>query len=174
MSKRQRRGRPRKARAVTLAAPKGFNGDHGTGTQAAQYGTEVVAVKDSPNHMGRRQRVNVITRLEERNLLTMRQIQAARAISDAYARVQTLSSGGELREVVDSTPKPDATVEMQVRANSEWVHVMRPVHKADRHIVEQACCLNIPLTQIARGGKAVRLYQRFRKSLDAVADHMRY
>ncbi len=170
-----RRGRARRSRSVSLAPMRALGGDHGPNTEASMAGTEVRPVDgDNPNNIGRRQRVNVVDRLAGRNLLTMRQIQAARAIGDAYAKLQTLSSGGELKETVDSTPKPDATIAMQVDASSQWVHVMTAVPDRNRVIVEKVCCENVPVTRIVKGGAATRMYHRLRQSLDLVADHMRY
>lgn len=170
-----RKGRPRVARSITL--PK-LGGDHGTGTMAANANTELRALKNengsNPNNMGQRQRVNVIDRLVQRDLLTMRQHQAANEIQEAYCRVQMLSSGSELKEQVQSSPKPDATIAVQIAAQSRYFKAMEKVRKSDREIIEHVCCLNLPVMMLARGRHAVRRYQRMRKTLDDVADHLGY
>jgi hypothetical protein len=169
MTKTKRRtGRKRaKASQVTLPA---FNGDHGTGTLAATQGTTIEALKTengtNPNHMGRRRRVEVIDTLD----LTQRQLQAAQAIRNAYCRNEMLSSGGELKEQVDSSPKPDATIAAQVDATSRLVHVMAPVLRSDRPIVEHICWHNRP----GRLTGAPRWSARFKAAMDAVADRLRY
>lgn len=170
-----RKGRPRKARQVTLPV---LGGDHGTGTAAALSGTEVVEIKndkgENPNHMGRRQRVNIAQRMMERGLLSTRQYQAADAIQVAYGAVQSLSSGGELKEKVDSSPKPDATIARQVDANSHLIFLMGAVPKQARPVVENVCFLNKPVTFLCKGRKAVFAYKQLRWALDLVADEVGY
>lgn len=158
-----RRGRPRKSRPVSLG------GDHGTGTALAIAGTRVEKL-DGPNQMGRRVRINQIRSLEKRKVLTMRQIQAADAIQQAYCRVEMNSSGGALKEQVDSSPRPDAIIASQVDAQSRLECVMRPVLRSERAIVETVCWHNRRLA-LAPGPRQLA---RFRDALDRVADHLRY
>mgnify|MGYP001803260075 CR=1 FL=1 len=166
---KRRGGRPRKKQHVSLA-PVPFNGDHGTGTQAALAGTVLEAVTDekgaNPNHMGRRRRVDVLDAIN----LTMRQRQAAEAIRDAFSRVEMLSSGGPLKEQVQSSPKPDRAIAVQVDANSRWVHVTKPIPYRARELVEHVCCYGKPL----RTSGYVRASDLFKLLMDRVADHMGY
>lgn len=161
----------RRSRRVTTK-PLPWNGDHGTGTAAANQNTviEPVDLENNPNRMGRRVRVNLIDTMIKRGTLTMRQGQAAKAIQEAYCRVQMLSSGGELKEQVQSSPKPDATVAVQVEYMSRLVHVTSPILRADRSLVEWICYHNRPLHTHG----TVRHLARFRMAMDKVADHMRY
>lgn len=178
MSRAKRRGRPYKARKLVSVAKIPLGGDHGPGTAAATRGTVVEPLMNengkNPNNMGRRRRVSQIERLGSGGLLTMRQWQAAYAIQEAHARVDALSSGGEIRERVQSSPKPDATIEAQVDAISHLAHVMTPVRARDRHIIDHICVQNRSAYELVRGGDAVRLFARFRRVLDDVADHLRY
>ena len=166
---KKRPGRPRAKRHVSTA-PSPWNGDHGTGTAAATAGTQLEQVLNdngaNPNHMGRRRRVDVLDAIT----LTMRQRQAAEAVRDAYSRVQMLSSGGPLKEQVQSSPKPDATIAVQVDANSRWVYVMKPVPWRARELVEHVCCYGLPL----RTSGYVRSRELFTLLLDRIADHLRY
>jgi len=150
-----------------------FRGDHGTGTAAAMAGTELVEVEGDKNRMGRRQRVEQVEWMMKRGLLDMRQYQAAQAIRDAYCRAQMLSSGSPLKERVQASPKPDATIAAQVDAVSRLAHVMRPVLRSDRMIVESICWHNYPVTQLGRMG-VVRGTARFRIAMDRVADWLRF
>ena len=161
-----RRKRLGKKKCVTLK-PLPFNGDHGTGTKAANEGTLLVPVKDCPNRRAYRQRVDVYSRLT----LTMRQGQAARAIRDAYCRVEMLSSGSPLKERVQASPKPDATIDMQVAAQSTLQHVMKAVPRAQRAIVEHVLWYNRPLRVLK---DAPRCAERLKATLDLVADHLCY
>lgn len=168
MARAKRRGPKTKRKSVSVA-PVPLGGDHGTGTHAATAGTIVSALTDekgkNPNNMGRRRRIEVIGTLA----LTMRQEQAAKAIRDAFCRVQRLSSGGELKERVQSSPKPDATIAMQVDASSQWVYVMKAVKPVNRRIIEHVCCDNLPLVELV-GYKQSRV--RLAQTLDCVADHI--
>lgn len=147
-----------------------FNGDHGPKTQAATQGTVIEAITDdkgsNPNHMGRRRRVDVLDAIS----LTMRQRQAAEAIRDAYSRVEMLSSGGPLKEQVQCSPKPDATIAVQVDASSRWVHVRAKVPYRARELVEHVCCYNLPL----RTSGYVRSSELFKMLMDRTADHLGY
>ena len=163
----------RKRRAVNIKeAP--WNGDHGTGTTAALAGTELRAIEGSnPNRFARRQRVDQVKQMKPR--LSQRQYQAAREIQDAHSRVQMLSSGGELKEQVDSTPRPDATVAAQVDAQSRLARAMRKVPPAMRDVVEHICWRDEPMSALAAGGK--QHYNRMadlKVALDLVANHLRY
>ena len=170
-----RKGRPRKARPVSVPP---LGGDHGTKTAAALAGTELIEIKnecgENPNHMGRRQRVNIAQRMMERGLLSMRQYQAADAIQRAYGAVQSLSSGGELKEQVDSSPKPDATVAAQVEANSRLIFLMGAVPQQTRPVVENVCFQNKPVTHLVKGRKAMLAYNQLSMALDLVANKLGY
>jgi len=165
---KKKTGRPRKTRKITL--PR-YGGDHGTGTAAALAGTVVEPITDekgsNPNHMARRVRQSVIKGLS----LTMRQGQAAEAIQDAYCRNQMLSSGSPLREQVDASPKPDATIAAQMEAQSRLIWVMKAVNHADRPVIEHICWYNLPLRALP---SRKRCGVRLRDALDAVADHLNY
>ena len=167
MKRRARKAGRNRSQTITLAPPRPFNGDHGTGTAAALAGTVLEAVEgDNPNHVGRRRRECVIGTLS----LTMRQEQAAKAIRDAYCRVEMLSSGSPLKETVDTTSRPDATIAKHVDAMSQLTRAMRAVTTADRSLVEHICWHNQP----GRTSKVVRWSERFKSCMDKVADHLRY
>lgn len=167
-AKLNRQGARAKKRVTTKPLP--WNGDHGTGTAAATVGTVIEPIKDNPNRMAVRKRVCVIDTLTS---LTLRQHQAAKSIQAAYGRVDMLSSGGELKEQVDSTPKPDATVAVQVDAQSRLAQCTAAILRSDRAIVDHICWYNLPIGQLARMGH-VRAISRFAASMDRVADRLGY
>ncbi|MEL7299357.1 MAG: hypothetical protein AAFM92_03145 [Pseudomonadota bacterium] len=168
-------GRPRKKSVTVTQAPWG--GDHGTATAAAMRGTELVEVVDengkNPNRMKRRQRVCRLDVMLKRGWITMRQHQAGRFIQDAYGRVQSLSSGGPLKERVQSSPKPDKVVASQVDAVSTLKLAMDCVPRSARDIVEAVCWHNEPMTVLVRRGDR-RAPARLKDALDRVADRLRY
>ena len=164
--------RTRKQRARKMASlpviPLG--GDHGPSTPAAIAGTTLEPIKDergsNPNNMGRRYRKDVYKAMS----LTMRQEQAAKALRDAYCRVDALSSGGEIKERVQSSPKPDATVDMQVAAVSRLAILTSGVLRSERRIVEHLLRENLPGRQL----RAPRWSERFKLAMDRVADRAGY
>ncbi len=164
-------GRKRSNRAKPLPVI----GDHGTGTAAATRDTEVVLLDGpNPNRVARRMRVTALDRLERRGSLSMRQLQAGREIEDAYCRVQMLSSGGELKEQVDSTPRPDATVAAQVDAVSRLARAMKAVPSAMRDVVEAVCWHGRPIESAQTPERNYRRSADLKVALDPVANHLRY
>lgn len=141
---RTRKSRSRKRPAKPQLPDLG--GDHGPNTPAATAGTYVEPLTDAegrnPNNLGRRRRKNALSGLG----LSMRQAQAGEAIRDAYARVESLSSGGPLKAKVDASPKPDEVVTAQVEAQSHLAFVMAAVPSGDmRRVVEHVCWNNQPV-----------------------------
>ncbi|WP_299830687.1 hypothetical protein [uncultured Roseobacter sp.] len=163
---KNRRKRLGKRKCVSLPDLP-MRGDHGTGTQAAREGTVIVPMKDDPNRRAYVQRVDAYKRLS----LTMRQEQAAKAIRDAYCRVESLSSGGPIKERVQASPKPDATIDVQVDAQSQLHFVMAAVPCQQRFIVEHILWKNQPLRSLKN---APRSAARLRATLDLVANHIGY
>ena len=169
---KKRGGRPRKTSVSVTAAP--FNGDWGPQTQAAVANSELVEVTDengkNPNRMKRRQRIDVLARLVKSDAISMRQFQAGEAIRDAYSRVEMLSSGGELKEVVDSSARPDAAVAAQVEAHSRWAIISRLIRSEERAIVEHVCIKGQRLQAITQPRAARFLHD----ALNRVADGLGY
>ena len=161
-------------RTVTLAE---FNGDHGTGTLAAKAGTKLEPVTNddgkNPNKMARRRRINRIEDMMKRHQLNMRQYQAAMEIQEAWCRVEMLSSGGELKERVQASPKPDATIDIQVSAMSRLQYVMSAVPSAMRYVIEHVCWHNQTLSSLPQDNRGNHS-SNFKVALDLVANKMRY
>lgn len=154
-----------------------WGGDHGTGTLAAKSGTKLVELKNddgsNPNRIKRRERIDQIEKMKER--LSMRQYQAAKAIADAYCKVQMLSSGAELKEQVDASPKPDAVVAVQVSAMSRLKTVMEAVPSTMRDVIEHVCWHNQAIHRMTGSGR--KHYNRtadFKVALDLVANRLGY
>jgi len=164
----------RKSRARQKPSPPEWNGDHGPRTSAALADTylEPITSDDgsNPNKMARRRRKDALSGFS----LSMRQEQAGRKIQDAYARNEMLSSGSPLKEQVDASPKPDATIAAQVDARSMLVFVMSAVPRDFRQLVEHVCWFNQPLAtfngKLTDGGHTAC----FKIALDLVANKLRY
>lgn len=170
------RAKKRKSQARRKPAkPIPFNGDHGPKTAAATNGTVLEEIKNddgsNPNNMARRRRKSAIEALTS---LTMRQKQAAEKIQDSWSRLEMLGSGGPLKEKVQSSPKPDAVIDAQVAAQSQWVKVTKAILRHDKALVHWVCCLNQPLTAFKRTTGEARASERFKAAMDRVADHLGY
>ena len=165
-------GRPRKTSVSLSPAP--LKGDHGTGTAAAIAGTVLTPLTDergnNPNNIGRRRRENVLDTIN----LSMRQFQAGDEIARAWSAVEKLSSGGELKERVQSSPKPDETIDIQVEAMSRLEHAMRAVPSAMRYVVEHVCWHNLPLARLPDKSPHGNHSANLKVALDLVANKLRF
>ena len=135
-----------KKKKVTLPP---YIGDHGTGTLAAKAGTFIEPITDengnNPNRQGRRRREEVIGTIK----LSMRQLQAAQDIRNAWCRKEMLSSGDELKEQVDGSPRPDRAIAAQIDAISAFKYLMDAVPRNMTYVVEHVCCANLPLRRLS-------------------------
>ena len=163
----------RRKRPISAAPPPQWKGDHGTGTPAANAGTEVRPLDGAnPNRFARRQRINQVDRLKPR--LSLRQYQAAMALQAAHCAVEALSSGTPLRARVDATPRPDTAVAAKVDAVSRLVWLMDAVPTAMRDVVTHVCLDNQPLRQMVKGRAYYNRMADLQVALDLVANKLRY
>jgi len=173
MSKARKTRGKRKSVSV---APTPFNGDHGTGTIAAMAGTVVEEITnekgENPNHVARRLRVERIEDMARRGQISLRQYQAGKELRDAWCGVEKLSSGSELKERVQSSPKPDATIAVQTDAMSRYKHAMDAVPGDMRYVIEHVCFENLPLHMLP--GISGMHSANLKVALDRVANKMRY
>lgn len=164
-----------KAQSVANVSLAPLGGDHGTGTRAAMAGKEVRPIRDTngnnPNNIGRVEAINVLAGL---SFLSMRQFQAGEEIQLAWLGVEKISSGGELKEQVDSTPKPDAAMAIQIDAQSRLVNAMSAVPSDMRGIVEHVCWHNLPLKKQSKRSKYFERQSELQVALDLVANKLRY
>lgn len=163
-----RKGRQRKPRPITLPP----TGDHGTGTGAAMAGTVLEAVEGQEhNRTHRRRRVEAID--DSRLGLSLRQYQAAREIRDSYCQCEKLSSGSPLKEQVDASSRPDATIAIQVDAQSRFHRAMKGVPGGiPRKIVEAICFSNQRFDDLPKEWASVKA--QFKITMDLVANRLGY
>jgi len=163
--------RKSQARRKPSLAKLPWNGDHGPSTAAATAGTVLEPIEgDNPNRIARRRHKSAIEAIK----LTMRQEQAAKAIEEAWCRLQMCSSGGALKEQVDASPRPDASIARQVDAQSRWQWVTKALLSSERRLVEWVCCENQSIQMAGRKIGEARATERFRVAMDRVADHLRF
>ena len=146
-------------------------GDHGTGTAAATASTVLVAVPDDKNGMKRRQRIGALESIMGK--LSQRQYQAGKEIRDAFEETQT--SPPAIKEIqVDVSPTPDATIDVQVDAQSRFAFAMSAVTPIGKEVVNHVLLQNRPITELAGGGMVAINTQKLRNALTRVADKLRY
>ena len=168
-----RKRRVKGKKAITLPQ---YNGDHGTGTLAATLGTHIEPILNdkgnNPNNFGRRVRQSQSDKWKD--ILSMRQYQAARAIEEAYCRSEMISSGGEIKERVDASLKKDAITAAQVDTVSHLTFVMQPIPQATRPVIEHLFWHNLPLGQFVQGRCFYNRAADIKVALDLVANRLRY
>lgn len=161
----------RRKKPVTLH----MQGDHGPQTPAQNHNTELVPAEgDNPNNVYIRRIKNVLKEMHMKRRLTMRQYQAGSEIQEAYAKTEMLSSGSPLKEQVDSTPRPDKFIAAQVDAQSRLERAMKAVTNEARAVIECVAWYNMPVSCIASGRKHQEQVQILNKTLDQVANVMKY
>ena len=161
-----------KPKSMVSLAKTPFNGDHGPSTEAANFDTEIVEI-EGPNRMAYRKRKDRVHDLKKMPQITLRQIQAAEEIQDAWCECEALSSGGPLKEQVDASPKPDATVAAQVDAQSRLHRATRRLLSVQRPLVYDVCCHNLQWEQIIHRHGALTV-RRLQAALDRAADGLGY
>lgn len=95
-------------------------------------------------------------------------------LKSACRRVEALSSGSELKERVQSSPKPDATIAAQIDAQSALYHAMKAVPSAMRYVVEHVCWHNLPLSDLGKGRCHGENKANLKVALDLVANRLKY
>lgn len=161
----------RRRKTITLS----IMGDHGPDTPAQRRNTEITpADGKNPNNVYIKRTKNVLKEMHMKRRLTMRQYQAGSEIQEAYAGTEMLSSGSPLKEQVDSTPRPDRFIAAQVDAQSRLERAMKAVTQDARTVVESVCWYNLPVSKVASGRKHQEQLDVLKKTLDKVANVMKY
>lgn len=167
------RTRRKSRKAVSLPVIP-LKGDHGSATKIAVAGTFIEPILNdegkNPNNMGRRRRVDRLSEIK----LTMRQMQAGQYIRDAYCGVEMLSSGMELKERVQTQPRPDAIVVAQVDAMSLFADIMKAVPNNMRYVIEHVCIYNYPLSSLPKRSRYGSHSANLKVALDLVANKLKY
>lgn len=127
-----RAGRSRKARKITLPPSLA---DHGPQTEAQNAGTTLESVPDDKNGSTRRVRKHILLRMKG---LSPRQQAAGLAISEAYEATQ--KSPPAIKEIqVDSSPKPDACIGIQIDRASRHAWLKAAVPPQYKYVVDHVC-----------------------------------
>lgn len=137
---------PTKSAAVSLAPPPW---DMGATGQANQSGLEIEDAAEidpetgeiiNPNAIKRARRVDPLKNIHRRGLISTEGYSAAEKLRDAYEATQR-TPGWPDNDQVDSSPKPDHAVTIQIDRLSKYYAIARHVHPLDRDIIA-ACVLD--------------------------------
>ena len=93
------------------------------------------------------------------------------ALQEAHERVEMLSSGSELKEQVDTSPKPDACVAAQITAMSREAYLTKGIDSRIWPVLEHVCWDNQPLTTF-RNPKNPAPWSDLCVGLDLVANRL--
>lgn len=143
---RTARQRPYKPTEGTISN----SGDHGPTTKASKASTVLVAVPGDKNGMKRKQRIGALELEFKKGGMTQRQFQAGKEIRDTFEATQ--KSPPAIQEIyVDSCKTPDATIDKQCDAQSEYAKAMKGIPPKFKYIVEHVCTENRPLEELPGG-----------------------
>lgn len=126
--------------------------------------------RENPNGIRRARRIDVIETYYRAGRLSPSQFQAAETLASAWENTQR-SPSPKLGEKVDSSPKPDHAITIQIDQMTDYIRIMGRVDKADKQILTH-CVLDrhtpygLPQYRHARRGEGM---QALRDALDRLA-----
>lgn len=179
--------RSRKKKPVSLPAMGGGKVSHvdGNRTGRANHMTIVEPVmhvdpetgkKSNPNGVTRRRRVSWVEALYRQGKLTTRQYNAAIKLQGAWERTERGLGGGELKERVQSSPKPDKSIDIQIDRVSQWVAASKCIPVKYELIIKHVVLGNRSVCEFVgrKAGEARRLraLTSLQQGLDTVADSL--
>ncbi len=161
----------RKPHTPNEGIPKG---DHGPNTLSQRLGARIEPVPDDANGMTRRIRGGVLEALHSaEDGIGMREYQAGVDIRQAFEA--TMQRPPAIREVfVDASPKPDATVAMQIDRQSEFARLMSAVPSDMRYVVKHVCCEDRAIRGLGSGREHGMHKARLQVALMLVANLQMY
>ena len=182
LSKNPRASKPRPAKgkqpaetqeAALKRAAKAFCAEAGIAPhiEDAAYTDPETGKKENPNGVKRARRIDLVESYHKRGKITERQLKAAQALRLAYEG--TMRTAPAIKKVqVDSSPKPDQHISIQVDRMSELHNVSRHIPVASKHVVDVVVYQNnsVGWSKLYRGRKLATGMDLLRSGLDAIAD----
>ena len=152
--------------------------DHGPNTQAARAMTVVedageidpkTGKRVNPNGVKRLRRICVTEWYYRRGHLTRRQADAANKLLSAWE--QTLRGPPAIKEInVDSSPKPDANVAIQIDRISGFHNIMRKAPSKYAAYIDHVVIHNRPINSMPGAKRDGKYMKRLAAGLDLLAD----
>ena len=126
----------------------------------------------NPNGVKRRVFHDMLEVYRSRGWITSRGFEAGKVLRAAWEN--TKRGGGYLQERVDSTPKPDAAVAMQVDRMSARVGITRKIPSQDHAILMTVVCDALPIGRLReyRGRRHEHGKAHLAAALDRLADRL--
>lgn len=157
-------------------------GDMGATGQAMRHGLVQEGVthiddegnlQESPNSMKRMRRIDLVEMYARKGVLNQRQVSAAKRLTNAWEG--TMKTPPAIKEIqVDSSPKPDAFIDIHIDRVSKFTSVMKHVDTQYREIID--CVVlnnNIPAwLPKFRGPQYQRGIRHMQEALTELADNL--
>lgn len=180
MSKAKRRAGRKRNVPVTMPVS---DWDHGAEGQANRIGLVVEKRGDvdpdtgevvNPNGITGARRVDMLEIYARRGWISTRGYNAGEMIRAAWLGTEKGRGNDWTRERVDSSPKPDASIAIQIDRMSALIRVSRLVPAEDERIVDCVCCQGNAIGQLReyRGSQHERGKSHLRDALERLADRI--
>lgn len=102
----------------------------------------------NPNGVTGARRVDMLEIYHKRGVISARGHAAGKMLRDAWERTEVGTCAPWLRERVDSSPKPDEAVTVQIDRLSALVRITKLVHPNDAGILHCVCALGVGLAHL--------------------------
>lgn len=167
--------------SVSLAVPRWDQGATGPANRAGLV-TEGRGVTDpetgsviNPNGVKGARRVDMLETYHRRGWISDRGYTAGEALRDAWAENQKGQGNDWSMERVDSTPKPDAHIAIQIERVAKLVSVSRLVTADDMGILFAVACDGHAISRLKRyrGANHERGKAHLREALERLADALK-
>ena len=180
MSKPKRKaGRKRKASVSVADCPW----DHGATGPANRHGLVVeergevdpkTGKVTNPNGVTGVRRVDMLDIYHNRGWIDARQWVAGAAIREAWLGTEKGRGADWTQERVDSSPKPDAAIAIQIDRMSRLIRISKLVPPEDERIIDTVCCQGNAIGALReyRGSQHERGKAHLREALDRLADRI--
>jgi len=112
---------------------------HGLTKEPVMY-TNDQGEQVNPNNVKRMRRMDMLEVYEKRGVITSRQRQAGMKLRNAWEATEKAPGTDYARPIVDSTPKPDAAIDIQIDRMSAYIWMARRIPQADKEILHYVAC----------------------------------
>lgn len=157
--------------------------DHGAAGQANRIGlvVEERGEKDprtgkvtNPNRVTGARRVDMLEIYHRRGVLSARAYSAGEMLRLAWLATEKGQCAPWLRERVDSSPKPDAAIGIQIDRMSALMRVTKMVPSRDRDILDCVCAQGVGVAVLPcyRGPRHPRGLEHLSAALEGLADRL--
>ena len=179
MSKAKRKPGRKRRNEVSIPSPW----DHGATGAANRIGLVIEERGEvdpktgriiNPNRVTGARRYDMLKIYAKRGWITDRGLTAGEAIRSAWLGTEKARGTDWTRERVDSSPKPDAAIAIQIDRMSALLRISKLVPPEDQAIIDCVCCHGAPIASLReyRGSQHERGKAHLRAALERLADRI--